>query len=156
MKQIIFRVDDRLIHGQVVEGWIKNFRILAVIIVNDRISASPMQQMIYQSVVPPRTEVTFYTIDKFVKEWEKFGKQKDSILVLFENIHDLIKCESALTRDVYINIGCVASRSHSIEISDTVFLEQEELDQLTILASKWQIHIKKLPWEKDAAFCRLD
>lgn len=156
MKQIIFRVDDRLIHGQVIEGWIKNFKIADVIIVSDRISVDPMQQMIYQSVVPPKTTVSFTSLEDFINNWPKIMKRKGALLVLFSNIKDLAACEEILSEDVYINIGCIASGTRCIEISDTVFLEQDEMDCLTHIASLWKVHIKKLPWEKDISFCEAE
>lgn len=151
MKQIIFRVDDRLIHGQVVEGWIKKFQIQTVIIANNRIYGDAMQQLIYQNVVPSQTVVSFYPLDNLIREWTKIRDTKTSLLVLFESVSDLIHCEQILNRDIYINIGCIACRTHIVELSDTVFLDHDELKKLTELASKWDIHIKKLPWEKDAS-----
>ncbi|MDR2870427.1 MAG: PTS sugar transporter subunit IIB [Deferribacteraceae bacterium] len=152
MKQIIFRADDRLIHGQVIEGWIKNFNIPSVLIVNDTIASDLIQQTIYQSVVPAKTTVDFYSISRFKDEWSKIKNHKGALLVLFSSIDDLCKSTQAVgNEDIYLNIGCIASRTHSIAVSDTVFLEPEELCLLGKLAVRWDIHIKKLPWEKDAA-----
>lgn len=151
MKQIIFRVDDRLIHGQVVEGWIKNFHIPRVVIVSDRISTDELQQFIYKSVVPGGTQVSYYSLDAFISAWQVIVSQKGTLLVLFESLADLLYCRTLVSNEVYINIGCIASRVHSIEVSDTVFLEPEELEELKEFATKWEIHIKKLPWEKGSS-----
>ena len=35
MKRLIYRVDDRFIHGQVLEGWVNYLHIKDIIIVND-------------------------------------------------------------------------------------------------------------------------
>lgn len=153
MKQIIFRADDRFIHGQVIEGWIKNFNILSVIIVNDSIASDIIQQTIYQSVVPAKTHVDFYSVARFKEEWAKIKNHKGKLLAIFSSIDDLWQSMQAVSNeDIYLNIGCIASRTHSIAVSDTVFLEPEEICQLGELSERWDIHIKKLPWEKDAAF----
>lgn len=52
MKKVIFRVDDRLIHGQVIEGWVKYFKIHHIYLVNDRVNDDPLQKMIYASSLP--------------------------------------------------------------------------------------------------------
>lgn len=148
----IFRVDDRLIHGQVVEGWIKNFNIPFVLIVSDIIEDNSMQKMIYQSIIPPKTELEFYSVENFINNWENI-KKHDEMLVLFSNIKDLYKCRELINDEIYLNIGCIASRSHCIEVSDTVYLESEEIQWLNALASQWKIHIKKVPWENDVNFC---
>ncbi|MDR2883581.1 MAG: PTS sugar transporter subunit IIB [Deferribacteraceae bacterium] len=154
MKKVIFRVDDRLIHGQVIEGWIKNFDITEVIIASDTVVGDAMQQMIYTNVVPPRTKVLFKSVDDFRNSFSITTKRKGYLLVLFNNIKDLLACEGILTDDIYINIGCIASGSRCIEVSDTVFLADEEFRMLTHLTENWKVHIKKLPWERDANLCK--
>ena len=69
------------------------------------------------------------------------------MLILFENIKDLYDLRELITDNIYINIGCVASREHKIEITDTVFLDLEELKILSELREKYNIYIKKLPWD---------
>jgi mannose/fructose/N-acetylgalactosamine-specific phosphotransferase system component IIB len=149
MKMIIFRVDDRLIHGQVVEGWIKNFHIPQVFIANNRIRDNAVQQMILQSVVPPRTALRFFSLDELKDAWESFSKRLP-MLVLFESIFDLMFCDSLINNNIYVNIGCIASREHSISLSDTVFLEPDEIKYLQELSNRWEVHVKKLPWDRDA------
>jgi mannose/fructose/N-acetylgalactosamine-specific phosphotransferase system component IIB len=48
---------------------------------------------------------------------------------------------------MYLNIGCVASREHKIEISDTVFLDINEIKKLCEIRKLYELHIRKLPWE---------
>jgi mannose/fructose/N-acetylgalactosamine-specific phosphotransferase system component IIB len=153
MKRMIFRVDDRLIHGQVVEGWIKNFRIPKVIIADNHVAADEFQQIVYKSVVPAGTTVSFFTLDGFIADWPVISGTKEPLIVLFENIKDLLYCSSLLSDDIYINIGCIASRCHCIPVSDTVFLDPGELEALKTLAFRFVLHIKKLPWEKDSILC---
>ena len=149
MKRTIFRVDDRLIHGQVVEGWIKNFAIPRVIIADDAIACDSFRQMIYQSVVPTGTTVSFCSLDELINNWQEIEREKSDLIVLFQNISDLLRCDALLSNDIYINIGCIASRLHCIPVSDTVFLEPDELEALQALSERFPLHIKKLPWEKD-------
>ncbi|MDR2104660.1 MAG: PTS sugar transporter subunit IIB [Deferribacteraceae bacterium] len=149
MKMVIFRVDDRLIHGQVIEGWIKNFHIPQVLIANNSVRNNAVQQMILQSVVPPKTTLNFLSLDELKSDWDAFSKRKQ-ILVLFESIFDLMLCDSLINNNTYVNIGCVASREHSISLTDTVFLEPDEIKYLQELANRWEVHVKKLPWDRDA------
>jgi len=58
-----------------------------------------------------------------------------------------IICVINISEKIYINIGCLASREHKIQISDTVFLNIEELALLSKLREDHNIYIKKLPWD---------
>lgn len=145
-KKIIFRVDDRLIHGQVIEGWIKYYKISHVYIVNDKICGDILQEVIYSSVLPYYCSLKIFNKKDF-RTFFKDLELDNHILVLFENIYDLYELRDLLSDTIYINIGCVASREHKIEITDTVFLDLEELKLLSELREKYNIYVKKLPWD---------
>ena len=49
----IVRVDDRLIHGQVVEGWIKPLRITTIVVASDSVYCDLMQKALFELSVPP-------------------------------------------------------------------------------------------------------
>jgi mannose/fructose/N-acetylgalactosamine-specific phosphotransferase system component IIB len=145
-KKIIFRVDDRLIHGQVIEGWIKYYKINHTYIVNDKIYGDLLQEIIYSSVLPDYCDLKIFNKDTFKSYFNEI-KLHNHVLVLFESINDLYDLSELITDKTYINIGCVASREHKIEITDTVFLDLEELKLLSDLREKFNIYIKKLPWD---------
>jgi mannose/fructose/N-acetylgalactosamine-specific phosphotransferase system component IIB len=144
-KHKIFRVDDRLIHGQVIEGWIKYFKIYYVAIVNDRVFSDQIQHMIYRSVVPKGVDILISNTSNFYNDFKKI-KDKD-FLVLFESVADLYKFKEMIDDSIEVNIGCVANRSHKYQISDTVFLDLDEIKILCNLRESITITIKKLPWE---------
>lgn len=146
-RRIIFRVDDRLIHGQVIEGWIKYFKINNIIIVSDRVCDDDLQRMIYSSILPANCSLQFYSVNDFIKKYNEISYTKNNLLVLFESVDDLYRVKEILDDNITINVGCVASREHKIEITDTVFLDKEEVIKLSELRNKFNIMIKKLPWE---------
>jgi len=103
-KKIIFRVDDRLIHGQVIEGWIKYYKISHIYIVNDRIYGDVLQELIYNSVLPDYCNLEIFNKKTFRTFFS--GEIFDNhTLVLFENIKDLYDLRDLITEKIYINIG---------------------------------------------------
>jgi mannose/fructose/N-acetylgalactosamine-specific phosphotransferase system component IIB len=140
-------VDDRLIHGQVIEGWVKYFKIHHIILVNDRVSGDPLQKMIYGSSLPPGTELSFCTVDEFKKTFNRNKYIKEFVLVLVETVDDLYEIRELLDDQVYVNIGCVASREHKIEVSNTVFLNPDEIYKVCRIREDYEIYIHKVPWE---------
>lgn len=147
MKKIIFRVDDRLIHGQVIEGWVKYYKIQHVVLVNDRVSGDPLQKMIYSSSLPPGTELTICTLDEFRHTFNAGRYKKDYVLILVETVDDLYAVKDLLDEQVYINIGCVACREHKIEVSNTVFLNPDEIYKVCRIRDDHEVFIHKVPWE---------
>ncbi|PLX69682.1 MAG: PTS mannose/fructose/sorbose transporter subunit IIB [Denitrovibrio sp.] len=147
MKKVIFRVDDRLIHGQVIEGWVKYFKINNVVLVSDRVNGDPLQTMIYSSSLPPGTNLTICSMAEFLTSFNFKKYNKDFVLVLVESIDELYEAKGLLNEDVYINIGCVACREHKIEVSNTVFLNPAEIEKVCDIRDDYEVFIHKVPWE---------
>ena len=62
MPIVLFRVDDRLIHGQVVIGWGTPLGVDRIVLVDDQVSTSPWEQDLYRMAVTPEMDVRFVTI----------------------------------------------------------------------------------------------
>ena len=147
MKKIIFRVDDRLIHGQVIEGWIKHFKIASIIVACDRIAGDPLQEMIYKSSLPQGCDLEIMTVKQMKSSFSKDDYKKKMCLVLYESVDDLYNCRYMFDSEIYLNIGCVASREHKYEISDTVFLDIDEINKACDIRKDFPVFVHKLPWE---------
>ncbi|MDR0485791.1 MAG: PTS sugar transporter subunit IIB [Elusimicrobiota bacterium] len=53
---ILARVDDRLIHGQIVQGWLKSISIDAILVISDEAAKDPSWQLLMGIAVPPNIE----------------------------------------------------------------------------------------------------
>ncbi|HXD48268.1 MAG TPA: PTS sugar transporter subunit IIB, partial [Gemmatimonadaceae bacterium] len=61
MTLVLYRIDDRLIHGQVVVGWGQPLDIGFIVLVDDTVAASDWEQELYRMAVPPEMEVYFHS-----------------------------------------------------------------------------------------------
>ena len=61
MSIALARIDDRLIHGQVVIGWGVPLGVRLIALVDDDVAVNPWEQEIYRMAVPPGIEVEFVT-----------------------------------------------------------------------------------------------
>src|SRR3989449_1570899 len=74
MSIAVYRIDDRLIHGQVVVGWGKPLNVGFIVLVDDTVWASPWEQDLYRMGVPPEIEVVFASTAEAaarLPEWER-------------------------------------------------------------------------------------
>jgi mannose/fructose/N-acetylgalactosamine-specific phosphotransferase system component IIB len=53
MTPIDCRLDDRLLHGQVVENWIEILRPDLILVANDRVAGDPFTRELYAAALPP-------------------------------------------------------------------------------------------------------
>jgi PTS system mannose-specific IIB component/fructoselysine and glucoselysine-specific PTS system IIB component len=63
---VLNRVDDRLIHGQVVVGWGQPFDIGFIVLVNDEVADSDWEQELYRMGTPPEMDLYFHSVDAAV------------------------------------------------------------------------------------------
>jgi mannose/fructose/N-acetylgalactosamine-specific phosphotransferase system component IIB len=59
----LFRIDDRLIHGQVVVGWGQPLDLGFIVLVDDEVADSEWEQELYRMGVPPEMRVFFLSVD---------------------------------------------------------------------------------------------
>jgi mannose/fructose/N-acetylgalactosamine-specific phosphotransferase system component IIB len=59
MPVVLYRVDERLIHGQVVVGWGARLSPDRIVVVDDDIAASDWEQELYMLGLPPQIEGRF-------------------------------------------------------------------------------------------------
>ena len=71
----LFRIDDRLIHGQVVVGWGQPLDLGFIVLVDDEVASSDWEQELYRMGVPPEMEVYFHTVDEAIEKLP--GYQRD-------------------------------------------------------------------------------
>ena len=48
----VVRIDDRLIHGQIVQGWLKLIQIDKILVVSDEVAKDEMQKVLLSMAVP--------------------------------------------------------------------------------------------------------
>ena len=58
----LYRIDDRLIHGQVVVGWGQPLELRFIVLVDDEVADSEWEQELYRMGVPPGMSVYFHTV----------------------------------------------------------------------------------------------
>jgi PTS system mannose-specific IIB component/fructoselysine and glucoselysine-specific PTS system IIB component len=58
----LYRIDDRLIHGQVVVGWGQPLELRFIVLVDDEVAGSDWEQELYRMAVPPEMTVHFTTV----------------------------------------------------------------------------------------------
>jgi mannose/fructose/N-acetylgalactosamine-specific phosphotransferase system component IIB len=134
MSIVLCRIDDRLIHGQVVVGWGRPMGINLIILVDDQVAASAWEQELYRMAVAPDIEVRFVTIAQAVaqlQEWQTNGKRGLVLTGDLETMAALHAANPALVH--HINLGGIHHRPGRRERLPFVYLTDQELKTLTAL-----------------------
>jgi mannose/fructose/N-acetylgalactosamine-specific phosphotransferase system component IIB len=134
MAIVLCRIDDRLIHGQVVIGWGRPMGINLIILVDDQVAASEWEQELYRMAVSPDIEVRFVTVTEataHLAEWQANGKRG---LVLTGDLETMAALHTANPQAIHrINLGGIHHRPGRRERLPFVYLSDQELRTLVTL-----------------------
>jgi mannose/fructose/N-acetylgalactosamine-specific phosphotransferase system component IIB len=134
MAIVLCRIDDRLVHGQVVIGWGRAMGIDLVILVDDQVAASDWEQELYRMAVTPEIEVRFVTMADAARqlpEWQANGKRG---LVLTGDLETMAALRASNPDVVQkINLGGIHHRPGRRERLSFIYLTDQELSTLQAL-----------------------
>lgn len=134
MSLALVRLDDRLIHGQVVVGWGQPLNIGFIVLVDDEVRNSAWEQDLYRMGVPASIEVVFASIAEAARqltEWEQDAR----VGILLAGDIDTMAALAATGQVKQVNIGGVHHRAGRSERLRYVYLTDEEARKLRNLAS---------------------
>jgi PTS system sorbose-specific IIB component len=126
----LFRIDDRLIHGQVIVGWANALKAGLIIVANDRVFEDEFQKCLLKTAVPPDLKAEIYSIKEFPLKNESKDIGENNTIILVDNPLDCLRLmEQGLKIDV-LNVGNMRSKSGRKEIGKSVFVTDAEAEVL--------------------------
>ena len=140
----LYRIDDRLIHGQVVVGWGQPLDIDFIVLVDDTVATSDWEQEHYRMGVPPEMDVYFHTAADAVPALESYRADARRGLLLTGDIATMRKLvENGGVRSV--NVGGIHSGAGRTQRLRYVFLSPDEEQQLRALGERAEVTARDVP-----------
>jgi PTS system mannose-specific IIB component len=131
------RVDDRLIHGQVMTKWSKGYNTNALFVVDNPTAKDPFMKDIYiMSTANSGMTIKVLTTDEVVEYWNKDNFEKYRAILLFKTIaavKEVIEKGLPVTK---LNIGGIAKTKESKFVIPSVALKESDAEMLKELDSK--------------------
>ncbi|MEO7084399.1 MAG: PTS sugar transporter subunit IIB [Gemmatimonadaceae bacterium] len=135
MTLVLYRIDDRLIHGQVVVGWGQPLNVGFIILVDDMVAASDWEQELYRMGVPPEMDVYFHSSSDVIAALPKYRADKRHGILVTGDIATMRHLVDAGGVDA-VNIGGLHSKAGRTPRLRYVFLSPEEEAELRALAAR--------------------
>jgi PTS system mannose-specific IIB component/fructoselysine and glucoselysine-specific PTS system IIB component len=131
----LFRIDDRLIHGQVVVGWGQPLGVAFIVLVDDEVRASEWEQELYRMGVPPQVAVTFASVDEAAQKLPAWSADARKGIVLTGDVETMARLARAAHGAVpAVNVGGVHYREGRKERLRYVYLTDDEAGALRAMA----------------------
>lgn len=148
----LLRVDNRLLHGQILETWIPRLGIDEVVVGDDEAAESDLAQAAMCLCVPPDLRIRVLRVADV--PWAALAEGKGKVLVLLRDVGALATARAAgLTPALAprVNLGNVHFGPGRRPVTPSVFLAGPELEALReLVAAGFQLEARAIPSEVPA------
>jgi mannose/fructose/N-acetylgalactosamine-specific phosphotransferase system component IIB len=142
----LYRIDDRLIHGQVVVGWGQPHNIRFLVLVDDLVASSDWEKELYRMAVPPEMEIYFADVETAIRDHARYASDPRPGILITGDIASMLRLVKGVKAIGSVNLGGIHHRAGRAEKVRYVFLSSDEEDQLRALeASGVEVTAQDVP-----------
>lgn len=127
MSIVLCRVDERLIHGQVVVGWGERLHVERIVVVDDQLRESAWEQELYCLGVPPSMTAEFVSVEEARAEYAHWQEDGARLVLLVRDVPTLERLAAGgLLSGQEVNLGGIHSGPGRSRVLPYLFLDEEE------------------------------
>lgn len=131
MAILLYRVDDRLIHGQVVVGWGSQLDLDFIAVVDDELAASDWEQDLYGAGLPEDISGRFVSVEEAIDSMSAWRESDERGIVLLRDLTAARQlAEAGALDDQELNLGGLHDVPGRRRVLPYVFLGPEDLNEL--------------------------
>lgn len=135
MAIVLCRVDDRLVHGQVVIGWGRPLDLQRIVLVDDEVRDSDWEQELYRMAAPPEIAVEFASAAEAAPRLSGWQAGRERVLILVGTIAAAAELQRRAPGTIReLNLGGIHAGTGRRERLRYLYLSEEELGMLHRLA----------------------
>lgn len=144
--QLHLRVDNRLLHGQVVQFWIGHLEVADLIIADDEVACNEAMPTIYRMALPEAVGLKVITVPELKSELD--GKGSFSTMILVRDVNDVMRAIHSGVELTRITLGNVHATAERKRVTDSVYLSDKETEDLkTLCRAGINVEIQTFPGE---------
>ncbi|MCR2045348.1 PTS sugar transporter subunit IIB [Anaerosalibacter massiliensis] len=146
MDNIFYRIDDRLIHGQVITGWSRYYKLKRIIIADDQVTNDPIQRQIINMVAPKNIKVNILCINDSYNAITDKNQSKNNTLVLTKGPEALYKLSELGIKIEEVIIGGMQFKDGRKKVTRSVSVNYNEAEKFKQLYNKGiKLNIQLIP-----------
>lgn len=149
MNVLLSRIDERLIHGQVMTRWITGLYITRIILIDDKIAKDDFMVDVLMLSAPVGVEVKAMTVEDALK-FVAADTSDAKTMLLFKDIRYVKALADGGYQIPKLDIGNIGSSPIRKAVTREVFMSPEEQEIARELCGRGMyIYIQKLPSDKE-------
>lgn len=130
----LVRIDDRLVHGQVVEGWLPWLKATRVLVVSDASAEDPVQCALMRLALPDGVELEILPVRAAAEAVQRAAAGRESVLVLAPGPREVLALVEGGVRLEAVNVGGLHYAAGRVQLGKAIFLSAEDVAALEALS----------------------
>jgi len=137
MPFVLVRVDDRMIHGQVVVGWASVLHPDRIILCHDEIARNQWERELYESsFIDSGIQINVFSTDELLQYLRSDAFKKERVVLLVESPADALRLIQLGVPISTLNIGGLHYRAGKKELNHYIYVDEEDIRALSQIASR--------------------
>ena len=146
---VLTRIDDRLIHGQVVEGWVNFLKATCILVADDMVASNAFQCSVMQISAPQGLSVCIGGVQKICTEVCSSAYDKERVILLFSNPSDVLRALKLGLGCTALNIGGMHYTPNKCKLLDVLAVDDADREALRAIIDRGvSVSIQTVPTEK--------
>ena len=141
---VLTRIDDRLIHGQVMTSWLTNTGANKIMVVDDLVAEDEFMKAVLKSCVPEGVQLAVYSVEDAVARLQQGFAAQDRVIILVKYPKTLYDMMHRGIQFGGINIGGMAVNAGRRKFYKNIAASDEErqiLKDMTAAGVRVEIQI---------------
>ena len=152
----LWRIDDRLIHGQVATRWTKETGVKRIIVVNDNVVKDKTRATMLKQAVPPGVTAHVVSVDKMMRVYNNPEYAGEKVMLLFTNPTDALELVRRGVPIQSINIGGMAYKEGRVMLDMSVSVDEKDIEAFKELDSRGiELEVRKVASDKKVPVLQL-
>ena len=135
MALLLARIDDRLIHGQVVHGWGSRLHPTWIGIVSDSLRADPARAELYLFAAPEESKAAVLSVAEALGEETRRLVESERAMLLFPSAEEPLRLKQGGFPLEEVNVGGLHHAAGKDALLPYVYLDARDKEQLRALAA---------------------
>lgn len=146
---VLTRIDDRLIHGQVMTAWVHETKGSEIIIVDDEVAQDDFLKMIINSSAPKGITVEIFSQVEAVNFFNKSESNQNNIIILAKTPQVIEYLISQNIKIDSVNVGGMGARKDRFKLFRNISVNEEEMNSFkNILNENVDVFVQVTPDQK--------
>lgn len=130
------RIDNRLVHGQVIESWLPFTDARFLVVANDELAADELRQQIMSIAIPLGIDISFVTVAGVRGHLSDKKLMNKDVLVLFASCPDARRAFESGLNFQRLNLGNLHYGPGKKQVCQHIALSKEDEGCLAFLSGK--------------------